>query len=167
VYPILQAYAIGGITATQGTARIIIRNNVVSGTWHHGYHFKPERCNYKTHEVLPDTDPDFIFENNIAHSISGYGAIALNVANDCTIVHDFLAYKCTETSIMLGGPSDLNIGRNLVSIDNRYGIGLHSGNGGYAHLYDSRAYGENEDNEDCPEGSDCDHCFDTTGIVLN
>ena len=68
---------------------------------------------------------------------------------------------------MLGGPSDLNIGRNLVSIDNRYGIGLHSGNGGVAHLYDSTAYGELEDNEDCPEGSVCDHCFDTTGIVLN
>ena len=84
-------------------------------------------------------------------------------------MRNFLAYKCTETSMMLGGASDINVGRNLVSIDNVYGIGVHNGAGGEAHIYDSIAYGENEDNEDCPEGSPvpCDHCFDTTGIILN
>jgi hypothetical protein len=166
-YPILQPFAIGGITATQGTSKMTVTNNIVSGTWHHGFHFEPEECDPDTHLAEVPTTPNWTFRNNIAHSISGYGAIALNMGRRCTIVRDFLAYKCTETSIMLGGPSDVNVGRNLTSIDNRYGIGVHSGNGGDAEVYDSVAYGENADNEDCPAGSVCDHCFDTTGIVLN
>jgi hypothetical protein len=135
----------------------------VSGTWHHAFHFKPYRCDH-----YPTTsDPDyFIFENNIAHSISGYGAIALNVVNDCTEVVDFGAYKCTEAAIMHGGASEKNVGRRLTSIDCRYGIAVHSGGGGQAEVWDSRAYGENPDNQDCPPGSPCDHCVDTTGVVL-
>ena len=147
-----------------------VTNNIVSGTWHHGFHFEPEACDRDTHEARVEAQPNWVFRNNIAHSISGYGAIALNMEQPCTIVRDFLAYKCTETSIMLGGPSDVNVGRNLTSIDNRYGIGIHSGGDGDAHVYDSAAYGENEDNEDCPpdgKGKNCDHCFDTTGVVLN
>lgn len=145
-----------------------MRDNVVSGTFHEGYHFRPERCDWKTHEVLFDADPDFEFENNVAHSISGYGAIAQNIEQDCTIVHDIIAYKCTESVVMLGGPSfKANVGRNLVSIDNRFGIAVHGGADGDAFVYDSKAYGENPMNEDCPQGSVCDHCFDTTGIILN
>lgn len=77
-YPILQPFAIGGITATQGTARITMKNNIVSGTWHHAFHFKP--LNMGKDCADPDDDNNnFVFEGNIAHSISGYGAIALNV----------------------------------------------------------------------------------------
>ena len=87
----------GGFTLSEMNRGMIVRNNIVAGTWHHGYHFVPKRCN--------DNNPDFVFENNVAHSISGYGAIALNVRNDCTLVENFVAYKVTETSIMLGGGS--------------------------------------------------------------
>jgi len=68
---------------------------------------------------------------------------------------------------MLGGPSDKNVGRNLVSIDNRYGIAIHSGANGQAEVWDSKAYGENKDNQDCPEGSPCDHCLFSAGVILN
>ena len=61
----------------------------------------------------------------------------------------------------------MNRGRNIISIDSRYGIGIHSAGEGDAELYDSKAYGELEDNIDCPEGSACDHCFDTRGVILN
>jgi len=81
-----------------------VTNNIVAGSWHHGFHFVPSRCG--------ETNPDFIFEGNLAHSISGYGAVALNVANPCTEVRDFTAYKVTEASIMLGGPSTVNRGIN-------------------------------------------------------
>lgn len=166
-YPILAPFDIGGITATQGTSRMIVTNNIVSGTWHHAFHFKPERCDKDTHYVLPDDDPDFIFENNIAHSNSGYGAIALNVVNDCTIVRDFIGYKNTEAAIMHGGASEMNVGRNLVSIDSRYGIAVHAGGNGDAAVYDSKAYGDNDLNQDCPDGSDCDHCIYSAGVILS
>ena len=54
-----------------------------------------------------------------------------------------------------------------MSIDSRYGIGIHSGGDGDAYLYSSRVYGENPDNQDCPPGSPCDHCLDSVGIVMN
>ena len=166
-YPILQTYAIGGITASQGTRDIIIRNSIVSGSWHHGFHFIPRECDRRTHEMINEDNPDFIFENNIAHTISGYGAVAAKVNNRCTIVQDFKGYKCTQSTIHLAGAAESNVGRNLVSIDSRYGIGVHSGGDGDAYLYESRVYGENPDNQDCPTGSVCDHCLDSVGIVMN
>jgi hypothetical protein len=70
-------YAIGfwgGISASgKGVTGMVVTNNIVSGTWHHGFHFIPSKCD--------DDTPTYIFYNNIAHSISGYGAIAENVAN--------------------------------------------------------------------------------------
>ena len=166
-YPIIQKYAIGGITASQGTSKIIVRNSIVSGTWHHGFHFKPRECDTRDHVAVSESDPDFVFENNVAHSISGYGAIAANVENECTIVQDFVAYKCTQSSIHLAGAAQANVGRNLISIDNRYGIGVHSGGDGSAYLYGGKVYGDNDDNQDCPSGSTCDHCLDSLGMVMN
>lgn len=82
-------------------------------------------------------------------------------------MRDFIAYKCTHSAIVLGGPSDTNLGRNLISIDNRWGIAVHGGNNGNAELDGVTIYGSNDVNQDCPPNSKCDHCFDTTGIVLN
>ena len=87
--------------------------------------------------------------------------------NPCTEVADFTAYKVTEASIMLGGPSKINRGIRQVAIDTRYGIAVHSASGGRAEITDSRVYGELTDNEDCPQGSPCDHCLDSRGMVLN
>ena len=67
---------------------------------------------------------------------------------------------------MLGGPSRINRGLRLTSIDTRYGIAVMSANGGRAELEDSKIYGELTSNKDCPEGSPCDHCFDN-GFVVN
>lgn len=164
-FPILTPYVIGGITASERTTKITIRDNVVSGSWHHGYHYVPERCDSKTRQPKTSAANWHIFENNIAHSISGYGALGLMQAQDCTIVRDFIAYKCTEAAIHYGGPS-LNVGRNLVSIDSVYGISVHSGDGKDAEIYDSRVYGEPEDkgkevNLDHPQSSPADHCLAT------
>jgi hypothetical protein len=95
VYPIIEKYAIGGITASQGTSDMTIRNSIVSGVWKTGYHFTPEECDEDSHQVVSGSNSDFVFENNLAHSISGYGAVAANVENKCTIVRDFVAWKCT------------------------------------------------------------------------
>lgn len=62
----------------------------------------------------------------------------------------------------------MNEGRNLRSIDNHYGIAIHSAGGGQAELHTSKVFGSNMDNEDCPEGrAGCDHCISTRGVVLN
>ena len=136
---------------------MVVTNNRVAGTWHHGFHFKPSKCDRN--------DPDYIFENNIAHSISGYGGIAENNKWACAEVKDFLAYKCGEAAIMHGGPSMINRGRRLVSIESRYGIAVHASEG-LAEVLDSKSVGEIEDNYDCPEGSPCDHCIEKIGMVL-
>lgn len=124
----------GGFTLSEGNSAMTITNNIVAGTWHHGFHFIPKRCD--------DSSPSVTFKDNIAHSISGYGAIAMNVVNSCTEVHDFTAYKVTEASIMLGGASKINRGRNLIAIDTRYSIGVVSGGGGDSEIIDSKVYGE-------------------------
>ena len=149
--PKMRAYpeyneGLGAFTLHEGTTKMTVRNNIASGSWHHGFKYRPGKCD----EPNQQRDTDFIFENNVAHSISGYGAIAENVVNKCTEVRDFIAYKCTEASIMLGGSSKLNRGTNLRSIDNRYGIAVHGGGGGDAELIDSKVYGELTDNYDCP-----------------
>jgi len=54
----------------------------------------------------------------------------MNVANDCSKIMDFTAYKVTEATIMIGGPSAINRGKNIRSIDTRYGIGVFSAGGG-------------------------------------
>jgi hypothetical protein len=164
-YP--KIWPLGAMTLSEGTNKMIVRNNIVSGSWHHGYHFIPEKCGTRP------SDSDWIFENNVAHSISGYGAIALNVVNDCTEVKDYWSYKVTESALMLGGESRINRGTNINSIDTRYGISVHSAGAEAplveprAELYSSKVYGELKDNMDCAEGQVCDHCIDRTGMILN
>jgi hypothetical protein len=81
---------------------------------------------------------------------------------------------------MLGGASRINRGRNIHSIDTRYGIAVMAGTNGptndfddepRAELYDCKVYAELKDNEDCVEGyedmPECDHCLSRTGMILN
>ena len=62
--------------------------NIAASCWHHGFHYEPEEC---------PPNGDILFFDNVAHSISGYGAIAANVEGNpnCIEVKDFAAYKCT------------------------------------------------------------------------
>ena len=34
----------GGFTLSEGNSKMIVTDNVVAGTWHHGFHFVPKRC---------------------------------------------------------------------------------------------------------------------------
>ena len=132
----------GAMTLSESNTEVTVTGNVVAGSWHHGFHFVPNQCD--------ESNPSWVFSGNVAHSISGYGAIALNVDNACTQVSDFTAYKVTEAAIMLGGPSKINRGIRLNSIDTRYGVAVMSANGGQAEIIDSKIYGELTDNQDCP-----------------
>ena len=73
-YPIMADYEIGGISVSDGTTKITVTNNVVSGTYFAGYHFKPDKCDKDSHALI--SNADYVFTNNVAHSISGYGAVA-------------------------------------------------------------------------------------------
>lgn len=144
-----------------------VTDNIVSGSWHHGFHFTPSRCDGKADHY------SFTFERNIAHSVSGYGAIAANVGNDCTEVKDYTSYKVTEAALMLGGPSAINRGTRITSIDTRYGIAVHSAGPEdseeepRAELHQCKVYSEIPDNGDCQEGQVCDHCLDRSGMIFN
>jgi hypothetical protein len=147
----------GCFTVSEKVSKVTMHNNIAAGCWHHGFHFIPQKCD--------DTDPDYSFINNVAHTISGYGAIALLVEHQCTEVKDMVGYKITEASIMLGGPSKQNIGTNLRSIDSRYGIAVHPSTG-TSLLRDSYSYSELRDNVDCPDGNDmCEVCIDRIGVI--
>ena len=146
----------------QYNSKLVVTNNVAASCWHHGFHYQPLDCD----EVV-DENTHTKFENNIAHSVSGYGAIAANVQGNpaCTEVKDFTAYKCTESSIHLGGNSDINRAKNIVTIDCGYGLGIHGSGCGSVEAIDCKIYGENRENYDCPDGS-CDSCIDRYGLTL-
>jgi hypothetical protein len=72
-------------------SRLVVINNVASGSWHHGFHYKPLKCD---DNVYPN-NPGTWFQGNVAHSISGYGAVASNIEEVCTEVKNFAAYKVT------------------------------------------------------------------------
>lgn len=131
----------------QSNSKLVVTDNVAAACWHHGFHYQPLDCD----EVV-DANTHTRFEGNVAHSISGYGAIAANVAGNpsCTEVLDFTAYKCTESSIHLGGNSDINRARDIVSIDCGRGIGIHGSGCGDVEVIDCDIYGENRLNYDCP-----------------
>ena len=61
----------GGMTLSESNVVVEVVGNIVAGSWHHGFHYVPNACG--------EDNPSWIFENNVAHSISGYGAIAMNV----------------------------------------------------------------------------------------
>lgn len=148
----------GGISAKDGVSNIKIRNNIVSGTLQYGFIFKAAPCD--------TTDPDYIFENNFAHSIGGNGAVAEGGIHTCSEVRDFTASKCTQSAIHLGQKSKQNRGTRLTSISTKYGISVHSGTE-KATIRDSKAIAEHPKNIDCPSGSKCDHCEPMVGILLS
>ena len=153
----------GAMTLSESNTQMTVTNNVVAGAWHHGYHFDPSDCDAVT--------PDFVFTGNVAHSISGYGAIARNVdtASACTEVKDFKAYKVSEAAIFLGGISSINRGKNLVTNSARYGFAIMSTSGNKVEILESHAYGEIPENIDCLPGepTPCEFCLDTRGMILN
>ena len=110
----------------------------------------------------------------MAHSISGNGAIAANVNNDCTEVKNFAAYKVTQSSIGLGSESKENRASAIVSIDVGQGIGIHGGKCGNVLIKDSKVYGELPKNYDChkwnggtpADFANCDHCYDRFGLIF-
>jgi len=122
---------------SDNTNKVTMRDNIAAGCWHHGFHFIPDKCD--------QTNPNWLFEGNIAHSVSGYGAIAKNVENACTEIKDITAYKCTEAAIHLGGDSKMNRGRNLRSIDTAFGISVHPSSG-ESELIDSFSYSDLPEN---------------------
>lgn len=142
---------------SESVSKVTMRDNIAAGCWHHGFHFIPKKCN--------DNNPSYIFENNIAHSVSGYGHIAKNVDLGCAEIRDLIAYKCTEAGMHLGTASRENIGTNLRSIDNAFGVSVHP-SGGTSELRDSFSVSELPENKDCPSGSVCDHCVDRIGLII-
>lgn len=155
----------------ENNRRLVVTNNVASGCWHHGFHFLPRDCTDTQAPANLAGDQGTWFAGNVAHSISGYGAIAANVVHSGgTCVWDFSAYKVTQSSIGLGGGSHTNQAEDIVSIDVGHGIGVHGGNCGHVVIKDSKIYGDFPANQDCHGigGNDpaCDHCIDRFGLTM-
>ena len=155
----------------ENNRRLVVKDNVASGCWHHGFHFLPRDCTDTQGAAGAAGDQGTWFAGNVAHSISGYGAIAANVVyRGGTCVRDFSAYKVTQSSIGLGSGSHKNQAENIVSIDVGHGIGVHGGNCGHVVIKNSKIYGDFADNTDCHgiggNHEDCDHCIDRFGLTM-
>lgn len=159
----------GAFTLSDSSVKkLLVTGNVASGAWHHGFHYKPLECDDSTSTGNLET----WFENNVAHSISGYGAIAANVGfgpQKCAEVKNFAAYKVTMASVSLGGLTGTNQATNIVSIDVGLGIGVHGGGCGDVVVKDSHVYGEFAANEDChdAEPGSCAYCIDRFGMIFS
>lgn len=107
---------------------------------------------------------------NIAHSISGYGAIAQGsgqFSGDCGEFSGFKGYKTRIATVHIGGGvgRKINQVRDIVTIDSSTGIMALGPDEGHVEVYDSIFYGSQDmPNKDCPNNDKCGACMNKRGI---
>lgn len=81
----------GAYWLSKGNRGFTVTGNIAAASWHHGFHVPGKACD--------DDSPSFLFENNVAHSISGYGVIGANsFTSSCVEFTNFSGYKCAEST---------------------------------------------------------------------
>ena len=149
---------IGGILIT-GSDPYLMKDNIVAGAWHTGFFFPSKGCGDAS-----------VHTGNVAHSISGYGAIVNSGASKvCSEFGDFKGYKNHLATVHMGGgtKSKLNKVRDIVSIDSAVGLMAFGTGGGRVEVEDVVIYGSKDmPNEDCIGGASCYTCMSKHGIMM-
>ena len=149
---------IGGIVLTSNEP-FTMNDNIVAGAWHVGMKFPARKCG----------DPA-VYTGNVAHSISGYGAIVDTPASEtCNEFSDFKGYKTRIATVHMGGglKSALNKVHDIVSVDSAVGLMAFGSGSARVEVEDSIFYGAKDmENEDCPEGGSCAACISKKGIWM-
>ena len=127
------------------------RSNTAASSWGAGFIYDALDCN--------DNDaPAFIFEHNIAHSISGFGAIAVpppRASVSCTEVSNFSGFKNSMGTIHHAAQEGELYCFNITSVDSGIGISCIGAEDSRVEIRDSNIFG-NKDMQvlDCPEEND-------------
>ena len=140
---------------TQGNADLVVRRNVVFGANFYGFEYNALKCD----DIAA---PTTVFENNIAHSIAGYGFIALpsGRGGDCTEVSFLKGYK-NKLATVAATNKELRC-HDLVTVGSGFGIACMGQGGGDVKVYDSTIYGDKDD-----PNEDFGNCFGSIGILMS
>jgi len=118
-----------------------------------------------------DSDDQTKFRNNVAHSVTGDGAIVFpdvtgSGHSKCYEGSHFAAYKCSMSGILSHFWSEEIRWNHITLIDNSLGVINMPGVKGEEHneavLTNTMIYGESPA-EDCPDGHSC-YCYDKMGF---
>lgn len=141
--------------------KMVVTNNTASGTWHSGFSAPGKACD--------DKNPTNLFEDNIAHSVSGMGVLVSRGAGRCTEMTKFYGYKNELATVhMGGGVGNHNRATECISIDSVYGLAIFARADGTAEVFRNTIYGSQDmKNLDCPMSANgkCG-CSHRTGLVV-
>ena len=139
---------------------MVVRNNTVAGVWNKGFRLPAHKCD--------DENPTNTIENNVAHSISGFGVIVSAGEGSCSEFSKFYGYKNHLGTVhMGGGVSSHNRLKECISIDSAEGFLVWSSS--HVEVVDNIVYGsQNMKNHDCPDAPDgrCSDCKSRTGMFI-
>ena len=128
-----------------GSANVLVTNNIAASSWHAGFMLPAHRCGGKQ-----------IHTGNVAHSISGYGLIVqkanTKIDDGCVEWSEFKGYKTRLATVHMGGGTGagLNKVRDIVTIDSYTGLMALGSSNGRVEVSDSIFYGsQNMPNKDC------------------
>lgn len=117
-----------------------VRNNTAAGTWHSGFRVPGVACEA--------SKPSNVIEDNIAHSISGFGALVPEGEGDCSKFTKFYGYKNAQATVFMNTGKESRAEEN-ISIDSHYGIVAFAGQ--HVEVRNNYIYGsEGMQNTDCP-----------------
>ena len=146
---------------------LVIRNNTAASCWRAGFDFPARNCPTESEQDAGITTPEVgnIFEDNIAHSIKGWGWIPSSGSGSCQEVSRFKGYKTAKSVVLsispLGG--NIHVHSNIV-IEGSPGISPLGPSGAHIQIYNNTIYGsENMKNKDCPDAGDC-FCKSNFGV---
>jgi hypothetical protein len=144
----------GGAVALSGSD-LVVRDNVAFGANYYGFEYNALKCDDR---LTPTT----VFENNVAHSIAGYGFIALpsGRGGECTEVSYLKGYK-NKLATVVATNNELRC-HDLVTAGSGFGIACMGQGGGDVKVYDSVIYGDKGD-----PNEDFGNCFDSIGILMS
>ena len=146
----------GGAVNIEGNMDFTVRDNTAFGANYFGFLYNKKQCD--------DNSPPVIFENNIAHSIAGYGFFGAGSnragTTDCTELSYIKGYKNYKATAHHADKTGHLKCHDIVSIDSGYGIACMGKAGGHIEVYDSVIYGS----KDIPN-VDFDICTNTIGIL--
>jgi hypothetical protein len=123
-----------------------VQGNTASSSWGAGFIYDARDCD--------DSTPEFVFQHNIAHSISGFGAVPQKPNKSrvgCTEVSNFSGFKNSMGTVHHAAQTGELRCKNITSVDSGIGISCIGAANEKVEISDSQIFG-NYDLQmlDCP-----------------
>lgn len=115
-----------------GANSYTFKNNTAASMWHSGFSLPSKKCGASSN-----------IENNLAHSISGFGVIVFSGAGSCSEFSKFKGYKNGLATVNMG-VSGKNLITDIVSVDSAFGINPMGSSGNPVEVRDNILYGSQD-----------------------